>query len=258
MTSLKSLTNHAPGMSTDIWGPPMWQWFHDIAVMMDQSKDPSQPKFVQFWYTAKTILPCRWCRCSFGRYLKKAPPQYPFVSWIFDIHHRVNRKLKKSTKLDSLKFQRKCQVYSSFAHSDTIWDIIFILLINYNPLRKQKHYQEFFTCFYWIMPGLVQYRQYDDKKLACFSDPDWYDFIPWADKPKTMVHFLHSYNQLHDHTLKIEALIHRYSKAIAYQDHTEIEQVCGQFIQSCQDCQNDDNDCLSGSNRNSILSRLSK
>lgn len=85
-------------MDTRFWGPSGWCLLHLIAA------NPHQPnkKAVKAWFDLlEFILPCKYCRASFHDYTQLQPLTMDIVGnrdafsrWLFDIHNRVNSKLR--------------------------------------------------------------------------------------------------------------------------------------------------------------------
>jgi hypothetical protein len=74
------------GMDTRYWGPSAWQLFHLIAF-----RSPSPADVLN---DMKDVLPCKFCRASTTEFVNKHPPTQPYDKWLYDIHNRVNHKLR--------------------------------------------------------------------------------------------------------------------------------------------------------------------
>lgn len=86
-------------MDTRFWGPSAWQLLHLVA----HSKPP--PDVAEPWFNnIKNVLPCKFCRASTAEYMEKEIPLHPRIQhldrWIYDLHNRVNRKLREQSKTD--------------------------------------------------------------------------------------------------------------------------------------------------------------
>ena len=85
-------------MDTRFWGPSGWCLLHLIAANPKQES----PKAIKEWFELlEYVLPCKYCRASFHDYLKLQPltmatvtNREAFSRWLFDIHNRVNGKLR--------------------------------------------------------------------------------------------------------------------------------------------------------------------
>lgn len=87
-------------MDTRFWGPAGWQLIHHIAH--EPHTSTRDRKNVAEWFRLLPfVLPCKYCRASLTDYLKLQPltadiiasPQ-TFSRWAYDIHNRVNAKLR--------------------------------------------------------------------------------------------------------------------------------------------------------------------
>jgi hypothetical protein len=86
-------------MDTRFWGPSGWRLLHLIAA---DTLGPSRRKAIAEWFALlEYVLPCKYCRASFHDYLKVQPltkeilaTPATFSRWLYDIHNRVNGKLR--------------------------------------------------------------------------------------------------------------------------------------------------------------------
>jgi hypothetical protein len=79
-------------MDTRFWGPSAWQLFHLIAFKADHPDDVLNQM--------KDILPCRFCRESTTQFVKEHPLRGDPGKWLYDLHNRVNDKLRSQCKDD--------------------------------------------------------------------------------------------------------------------------------------------------------------
>jgi hypothetical protein len=75
-------------MDTRFWGPSGWQLFHLIAFATDP--EDARPVLDDM----KDVLPCKYCRASTSEYVRASPPTKPYGRWLYDIHNKVNTKLR--------------------------------------------------------------------------------------------------------------------------------------------------------------------
>lgn len=80
------------GIDTRYWGPSGWQLFHLIAF---RSSNPDK-----FLSTINRILPCRFCRESSTKFIKELPMTNNVARWLYDLHNKVNDKLRTQCKDD--------------------------------------------------------------------------------------------------------------------------------------------------------------
>jgi len=79
-------------MDTRYWGPSGWQLIHLIAF---RSPNPQELLLM-----IQKILPCKFCRESTADYANEIPMQKDTGRWAYDLHNRVNHKLRSQCKDD--------------------------------------------------------------------------------------------------------------------------------------------------------------
>jgi hypothetical protein len=79
-------------MDTRFWGPSAWQLFHLIAFKSEHPDDVLN--------MMKDVLPCRFCRESTTQFVKEHPLRGDPGKWLYDLHNRVNAKLRTQSKDD--------------------------------------------------------------------------------------------------------------------------------------------------------------
>ena len=79
-------------MDTRFWGPSGWQLLHLIAF-----HSPSPREVLD---DMKDILPCAFCRASTTEFVKAHPPSKPYGRWLYDLHNKVNAKLRRQCSED--------------------------------------------------------------------------------------------------------------------------------------------------------------
>ena len=91
-------------MNSNEWGPRAWFLIHAIAFNYPEepSKEDKQ-KFKNFIYSLGDVLPCKYCKPAFSKYLEDIPME-PYLKdrkgasyWSYLIHDRVNKKLGKKS-----------------------------------------------------------------------------------------------------------------------------------------------------------------
>lgn len=80
------------GIDTRFFGPSGWQLFHLIAF---QSKHPQE-----VLQDMKDVLPCPFCRESTAKFVREHPPTAPYGKWLYDLHNKVNAKLRGQAEAD--------------------------------------------------------------------------------------------------------------------------------------------------------------
>lgn len=94
------------GMTTKIWGPPLWMGLHCItfgypyAINPDnQNHKTKKEDYKMFFYYLGKVLPCKYCRESYMDFIKEHPidnnldTRKDITKWLYDIHNKVNDKL---------------------------------------------------------------------------------------------------------------------------------------------------------------------
>ena len=89
-------------MDTRFWGPSGWALLHLIAA--DPTVNESTKRrnaTIRFFELLPYVLPCKYCRASLSDYYKAQPLHAAtlknadtFSRWLYDIHNRVNGKLR--------------------------------------------------------------------------------------------------------------------------------------------------------------------
>ena len=87
-------------MDTRYWGPAGWQLLHHIA--QESHASTKHKTAVAEWFRLLPyVLPCKYCRASLTDYMKIQPLTVAtiaepavFSRWTYDIHNRVNAKLR--------------------------------------------------------------------------------------------------------------------------------------------------------------------
>jgi hypothetical protein len=94
-------------MDTRFWGPSGWKLIHLIAA--EPMKTERHRKAVAAWFALLPfVLPCKFCRASLTDYYKAQPLTHDilteptrFSRWAYDIHNRVNEKLREQGLLSA-------------------------------------------------------------------------------------------------------------------------------------------------------------
>lgn len=93
-------------MDTRFWGPSGWALLHLIAATPIEPK--RQHKVKEWFDLLEYVLPCKYCRASFHDYTQIQPltaaivaDHNAFAKWLYEIHNRVNAKLRGQGLLTS-------------------------------------------------------------------------------------------------------------------------------------------------------------
>jgi len=88
-------------MNTVFWGKSGWQFLHTLTFIY-----PENPTFTDkvnmrdFMTSLQYVLPCKYCRLSFAKYIKSVPiDEYldtrdDIIDWLYKIHNKINKKLR--------------------------------------------------------------------------------------------------------------------------------------------------------------------
>ncbi|NDB84676.1 MAG: hypothetical protein EB127_18525, partial [Alphaproteobacteria bacterium] len=134
-------------MDTRYWGPSGWELFHLIAF---KSENPEKILGMM-----KDVLPCKFCRESTAQYTEELPLKGDPGKWLYDIHNKVNQKLRSQCMNDPQvinpgpdpSFDEIKKRYESLKPSKVPGrDFLFSIAANYPeiPLQEQKEVQQKF------------------------------------------------------------------------------------------------------------------
>lgn len=89
-------------MQVNKWGYNAWIFLHCISFNYPlEPSDSEINNHLSFLEQIQMILPCKYCRDSYGKYLNYIPlkdfikDRYGLVYWLFIIHNLINIKLSK-------------------------------------------------------------------------------------------------------------------------------------------------------------------
>ena len=145
-------------MNVAKWGPDGWCMLHYITVQKQKSRAYDFFKHLQF------ILPCIYCRISYGEYFKNLPyDDKDPVKWLYSIHNMVNNKLRKQNikKNSNPSYKESYKYIKNLKDDESIGDT-FLSCICFNfPCRsddkeienKRKVYKTFFKLLAKIHPN---------------------------------------------------------------------------------------------------------
>jgi hypothetical protein len=89
-------------MDTRFWGSSGWQFLHIlIELLPDKLSNSHQNIIKSFFHLLKDLLPCKYCRNSFNKYITSYPisgktaTRNDIANWLYVIHNKVNNKLRR-------------------------------------------------------------------------------------------------------------------------------------------------------------------
>lgn len=95
-------------MDTRFWGPSGWKLIHLIAADTADASNARRRAIHEWFHLLEYVLPCKYCRASFHDYVRLQPltptivgDTEAFSRWAYDIHNRVNAKLRGQGLLDT-------------------------------------------------------------------------------------------------------------------------------------------------------------
>jgi hypothetical protein len=93
-------------MDTRFWGPSGWKLIHLVAAAPVTKQ--RAPAILEWFQLLEYVLPCKYCRASFHDYIRLQPltetivgDPTTFSRWAYDIHNRVNAKLRGQGLLET-------------------------------------------------------------------------------------------------------------------------------------------------------------
>jgi hypothetical protein len=171
-------------MDTRFWGPPGWKLLHQIAYQYPKEPTPQDKlEYGIFYSNLANVLPCKYCRNSYSKYIKNLPvdgfldSRHKLTEWVYLIHNKVNGKLRHQGFLDTPNPTFK-EINDKYAGCENIkcqlpgWDFIYSIVFNYskeNPAPVQAAgYLTFFTYLGKVIP-CPEYRKYYNELFS--KDP---------------------------------------------------------------------------------------
>ena len=135
------------GIDTRFFGPSGWQLFHYIAFHADHPQELLR--------IMKDVLPCKFCRESTTQFVNDHPLKGDPAKWLYDIHNKVNHKLRTQCKDDPTvinpgedpTFEDVRKRYQSMKISNVLGrDFLFSVAMNYpdEPTEDDKAIQKQF------------------------------------------------------------------------------------------------------------------
>ena len=88
-------------MNTTFWGPDGWKFLHILTFIYPEKPNQyEKEKMKHFMNSIRFILPCKYCRLIFTKYMKSLPiddyldSRDLCIEWLYKIHNKVNKKLR--------------------------------------------------------------------------------------------------------------------------------------------------------------------
>ncbi len=180
-------------MNTWIWGPPKWRLLHTISFSPGTAAPQTAVKLTQFLECLQHVLPCIYCRESYGRFYAELVDEFgptPDVAtskrlplWMYTLHDKVNHKLDLQTTEDALSkagaqlstdpsaicrkrqltfecLKKRFYVRPVQYTGADLWDVLLIFMLNLDDTRAEKPLSvarmQAFVTFFDTLPLMVQ------------------------------------------------------------------------------------------------------
>ena len=106
-------------MNVNKWGPKTWEFLHTLTFNYPINPlESDKYNYKLFFLNLKDLLPCKYCRESYNKYIKYIPieyylnDRYGICYWLYLIHYLVNKKLNKEN-IDYIYVVKKYESYRS-------------------------------------------------------------------------------------------------------------------------------------------------
>lgn len=173
-------------MDTRFWGPSGWQFYHAIAYAYPDAPDPTtRERYELFFGSIKDVLPCKFCRESTTKFMSEEPPKFDskrtLTKWMYDLHNKVNAKLRGQCKEDPKvicpppdpTLSKVDEIYSQLLALEPTaplgLDFLFCLAYNYKSNPARQSYINTFGMLRYIYP-FKELRKYIILKTEHLKD----------------------------------------------------------------------------------------
>ena len=102
-------------MNPKVWGPDVWKTMHIIATAYpNKPRNIDKKNYKRFYMSLGCTLPCKFCAKSYRKFMKELDidnfldGKRNLMYWVYLMHNKVNKKLKKRKKL---QFKKVCKKY---------------------------------------------------------------------------------------------------------------------------------------------------
>lgn len=133
-----------PGVSTAIWGPSLWRILHTISFAPPNMLRHNAQDVITFLTNLAHVLPCKWCRQSYTKFLHEMTPLNQVIRegrlarWMYELHAKVNKKLKASTPPFKSIVKRFTVRPVQWCAAD-VWDTISLFGLNFTPEKRDVY-----------------------------------------------------------------------------------------------------------------------
>jgi hypothetical protein len=207
-------------MDTRFWGPSGWKLLHLVAYNYpDKPSQYEQQRYGIFYNNLKYVLPCKYCRISLTSFMEDLPVEKHIESkrqltkWIYQIHNKVNEKLRGQGLLEdkdpSLKevdaqyeelVKTKCHIPG--------WDFLYCVAFNYPIAKKELSFDKMqhYVIFFKLLGEVIPCKRYRSLYKKYTKEHQMEDYL---DSGRNLTKWLHTVNCCIDKELDRESKSYR-------------------------------------------------
>ena len=183
-------------MDTQEWGPPGWKLIHSIAYQYEldclrQEKEyekeyekecrQREKNIKIFFKSMRHLLPCIYCRRSYKIYIKELPlfsskekteRKFSLFKWTYDLHNKVNNKLKKQgyNHYENPLYKDVLKKYKDYFSknkncTEMGWKFLYSIIFNYDEgisITRKKAHVVFFYMLGKVLPNKLSRDKYNE------------------------------------------------------------------------------------------------
>lgn len=221
-------------MQTTKWGPSGWKKFHGIAkqypINIQKLNTPNATRNATrlFYYHLAKILPCKYCRQSYSKYINLKPIDSHLESrsklkrWTYDVHNLVNDKLRNQGYLHSPNpsYEDVLKMWQGQKHLTCIdnfgWTFLHCTVYNY-PEKPTTSDQINFSLFFKLLGNVIPCKLERDIYIDVISNK--YPIDEYLICRQSLAHWLYLV-----HCYLVEKMLHT-DKV----DHPSFLNICEKF-----------------------------
>lgn len=150
-----------------LWGPMMWTLLHELAL--NGLKNPNiinsvniEQEYNKIIRSLPYIIPCSLCRShtkeayEYGKISRSISKPDKFNEWVWRMKNIANENTR-GYKLSYENYQLRLDAKTTFAHEQEIWDLLFIISINYpNKGDSDENRQQYYNTFFVALGTLLE------------------------------------------------------------------------------------------------------
>lgn len=166
-------------MQTAKWGPPGWNFLHCLPLCSSDQWSPEEKRqWIDFFDLLRLILPCKYCRASYQKFIADDPLQASLDSgsaaghcqvgmarWLWTLHNKVNLKLDKQQCAEF--FSKCCQLNQRpDVWEDNFWKFVLTIVWNYKP---EDWRTDAYRRFFGIIPTVLARTPLGQRLNQCLN-----------------------------------------------------------------------------------------